>query len=416
MTAPINDFLRNYAKKYIRCHTPGHKGRSEYKGYPYDITEVKNAGSLYDYKQDSIITQSETTASSLFGSAYTLYSTGGSTLCIQAMLFFLKRLGIKRIAASRFSHRSFISTAGILDFDIDWLYPVNCGNDCAFSAEVSAKDVYTAISAGAEAVFVTAIDYYGGECDIESIAEVCNRKNIPLLADNAHGAYKVFTKNHPVAQGAWLACDSAHKTLPALTGAAYLHVSEQARFPVADIRKSLKQALAMFGTSSPSYLILRSLDLCNVHIAKENTASFSAVQRLKEKLSAMGYTLKPSDAMRVTIRTRDAGYSGFDFAEKLRANYLEPEYAGENHAVLLFSTVTTAKDTQIIADILKKIKLNLAIEPHIYRRTAGVKVVSPHSALFGGNMPNCICTEVNAPCPPGVAENFLGELTKSEQC
>ena len=102
-------------------------------------------------------------------------------------------------------------------------------------------------------MYVTSPDYLGGQSDVAALAEVSHRHGVPLLADNAHGAYLRFLSpsRHPMDLGADLCCDSAHKTLPVLTGGAYLHVGRAAPEP---FRENARRALALFGSTSPSYL------------------------------------------------------------------------------------------------------------------------------------------------------------------
>ena len=112
-------------------------------------------------------------------------------------------------------------------------------------------------------VYITSPDYLGGVQDIAALAEVCKDFGVPLLVDNAHGAYLRFLPQggqHPIALGAAMCCDSGHKTLPVVTGGAYLHLGKNA--PIQD-EAAVRNALALFGSTSPSYLILQSLDKCN---------------------------------------------------------------------------------------------------------------------------------------------------------
>jgi arginine/lysine/ornithine decarboxylase len=116
------------------------------------------------------------------------------------------------------------------------------------------------------AVYVTSPDYLGNQQDLAGLSAVCAARGIPLLVDNAHGAYLHFLPQpaHPLDLGATACCDSAHKTLPVLTGGAYLHIAKNAPERYA---RDAKRAMALFGSTSPSYLILQSLDRANAYLA-----------------------------------------------------------------------------------------------------------------------------------------------------
>ena len=167
--------------------------------------------------------------------------------------------------AGRNAHRAFVSAAALLGFDVEWLWPASGAS--YHSCTVTAGDVAAALDrlgGRCRAVYLTSPDYLGHMPDIAGIAEVCHSRGALLLVDGAHGAYLRFLRpsRHPMDLGADLCCDSAHKTLPALTGAAYLHVRPGLGI---DARR-VKAALALFGSSSPSWLVLQSLDACNPYL------------------------------------------------------------------------------------------------------------------------------------------------------
>lgn len=388
---PVHDFLKSYsAGNFTRCHTPGEKGRA----FPHDITEIHGADSLYEYNSRSIIAESESIAASLFGAKKTLYSCSGSTLAIQTMLGLIKKSGGSKIAASRHVHRSFVSAAALLDLEVDWFYsPVEIKSD-------------------ADAVFVTSINYLGETQDIENIVKICKSFNIPLLADNAHGAYLVFTDRHPLRLGAAMTADSAHKTLPALTGAAYLHINDL------KYTEHAKGLAALFGTSSPSYLILESLDLCNAHIGQGFTpAAFEIVADLKQEIKKLGFSLKESDLLRITVNARESGFSGFELARRLRENKVECEYSDENYTVLLFSTITGEREAKAVKTAFSAIKTKKPLPPLIYPVIKPKRALSIREAVFSSgeyrdikNSVGKICAEIFAPCPPGVPVVMPGEI------
>ena len=291
MTTPICDFARRYAERHaLRLHMPGHKGCGFLGVEQWDITEIDGADSLYE--AEGIIRESEDNASALFG-VPTFYSTEGSSQCIRAMLYLAalhaKKQGKRpRILAGRNAHKTFLSAVALLDVEVEWLLPRE--GESYLSCKVSAEDVAARLSAMGEkptAVYLTSPDYLGNVADIAAIAEVCHRYGVLLVVDNAHGAYLKFLQpsRHPMDLGADMCCDSAHKTFPVLTGGAYLHAVEE-------FAPQCKNALQLFGSTSPSYLIMESLDGANAYLAngyREKLAAFAEkVQGLKERLAALG--------------------------------------------------------------------------------------------------------------------------------
>ena len=239
-TTPICDFVRGYAQSgTARLHMPGHKGRAFLGCEEADITEIAGADELYE--ASGIIAQSEANAARLFGTAQTFYSTEGSSQCIRAMLALAMQAapggGRPLLLAARNAHKALLYAAALLDFDVEWLWPEPGETGTLCSCPVSAAQLAAALRRQAGqgrrpfGVYVTSPDYLGGLQDLPALAEVCRAHRVPLLVDNAHGAYLHFLpggSRHPVALGAAMCCDSGHKTLPVLTGGAYLHLGPDA--------------------------------------------------------------------------------------------------------------------------------------------------------------------------------------------
>ena len=258
ITTPICDFVNRYNKsKTERWHMPGHKGSGALGIEALDITEISGADSLYE--ADGIIKESEENASSLFG-AHTFYSTEGSSQCIRAMLHLAKTQAWMQkkhplVWATRNVHKTFLSAVALLNFDVEWLYGEG---ESYLSSSLSPIDLEKRLQTAEllpSALYLTSPDYLGNIADIAALAEVCHRYDVLLLVDCAHGAYLKFleTSLYPTDLGADMCCSSAHKTLPVLTGGAYLHLAKNAD---ANILDAAKNALALFGSTSPSYLIL----------------------------------------------------------------------------------------------------------------------------------------------------------------
>ena len=321
IATPICDFVRHYAEgRPARLHMPGHKGRGPLGFERLDITEIDGADNLY--APEGIIAESEANASRLFG-ARTFYSAEGSSLAIRAMLALALSLrpspARPAVLAGRNAHRAFLSAAALLDFDVDWLHPAP--GDAYHSCTVSPGQVDAALGrlgSRCAAVYLTSPDYLGHLTDIAAIAAVCRRRGVPLLVDNAHGAYLRFLSPslHPMDLGADMCCDSAHKSLPAVTGAAYLHL--RPGLPVENRR--VKEALALFGSSCPSYLILQSLDACNplLEALPGLLADFlPTLDALKRRLACLGWVTVGDEPMKLTLDARASGRTGDDIARHL---------------------------------------------------------------------------------------------------
>ena len=313
MNTPVVDFVRRYAQqRTTRMHMPGHKGRGPLGCEELDITEIAGADELYE--AEGIIAQSEANATQLFGTARTYYSTEGSSQCIRAMLHLALQMrpakaGRPVLLAARNAHKALLYAAALLDFDIQWLWPAPdaAGALCTCPVEpealASVLDELSAEGRTPFGVYLTSPDYLGFVQDVAGLSAVCHAHGLPLLVDNAHGAYLHFLKEgsrHPIQLGADLCCDSAHKTLPVLTGGAYLHLGSSVQADEAAVRN----ALALFGSTSPSYLILQSLDAANAVLADS----------FREKLDICRWLLgdEYEDVQCVKVRQSSNSNKGYD--------------------------------------------------------------------------------------------------------
>ena len=422
MTTPIWDFLQRCQQAGTRrFHMPGHKGAGPLGCEQWDITEIQGADSLYEAA--GIIAESEANAAALFGSGATFYSTEGSSQCIKAMLYLAlqnRPAGTPPVVlAARNVHKSFVHAAALLDFEPLWLWPEE-GTSSLCACPVAAEGLDRALSAldaPPAAVYITSPDYLGNMADIPALAEVCRRYKTPLLADNAHGAYLRFLSpsRHPLDLGADLACDSAHKTLPVLTGGAYLHISKTA--PAA-FRENARAALALFGSTSPSYLTLASLDLCSRYLSENYPARLAeAVRRLEalgKTISANGWQVEPSDPLRLTLRA-PSGLTGLDLADRLRRGGAECEYADRDFLVLMTTPENGPEDLARVSAALGENRAPAA--PAVSLPLAkGERVLSIREALFAPqeSVPaeeslGRVCGAPTVGCPPAVPIAVSGE-------
>ena len=430
MKTPIYDFVKRYMDlRPARFHMPGHKGRGPLGCEALDLTEIPGADSLYE--ASGIIAESEANASARFGCP-SFYSTEGSSQCIRAMLLLAKQAtgnrqqatgdGEKafpaghsecsegsvlpavrgaashwlamtqgrprfRVLAARNVHSAFLTAAALLDLDVAWLPPAD---GSYLSAAVTPEALDAALAeTGAGAVYLTCPDYLGKLPDLGPLAAVCHARSVLLLVDNAHGAYLRFLSpsRHPMDLGADLCCDSAHKTLPVLTGGAYLHVSERLLSAGRETRPlrpgseafplrgrwhpaspasrmtdevsspvSPREALALFGSTSPSYLILQSLDLANPYLETlpERLAAFlPRVEALKARLTAAGWRLTGDEPLKLTLHL--VGTSTAcppPLSEFLEERGVFCEFADPEHLVFLLSPENPPEDLERLEQAL----------------------------------------------------------------
>lgn len=421
MNTPIVDFVQGYAaSEALRLHMPGHKGVPLLGPEALDITEIAGADVLYH--AEGVIRASEENAAALFGSAKTLYSAEGSSLCIRAMLFLAlqyARLTGKKplIAAGRNAHRVFLSGCALLGLEIAWLY----GDEgTPLSCRVSPENLEALLAEEQPAaVYLTSPDYLGCRADLPTLAAACRRHGALLLVDNAHGAYLKFLapSQHPLDLGADLCCDSAHKTLPVLTGGAYLHFSRScpaALLPMAEA------ALRLFASTSPSYLILQSLDLCNRALADDFPARLAAsaarLGSLKADLHAAGWLLTGDEPMKLTLCPKRRGYTGTELAGLLAEHGIVCEFADPDYCVFMFSPANPASDLDMLAAALQSLPVRPMIETQPPKLGVPVRVLPPREAMLAPfeTLPReqALGRVLAAPtvsCPPAVPILVCGE-------
>lgn len=400
-------------------HMPGHKGAGILGFEGMDLTEISGADELF--AAEGIIKESEQNASTLFGCP-TYYSTQGSTLCIQTMCTILcqdaKSKGKKpKILAGRNAHRSFIHAAALLDFDIEWLY----GNSDYLSCKINAKDLKKKIvENNPTAVYLTNPDYLGNLLDIKALASICKKYNVLLAIDNAHGAYLRFLKDslHPIDLGADLCCDSAHKTLPVLTGGAYLHLSDSLNQVWGD---DIKHFMEYFSSTSPSYLIMASLDAANdvldTTFKKSLSECIQRVDGLKNALIQHGYTILSGEPMKITISTKEFGYSGNEIADFLMDCDIYPEFYDSDYIVLMPSPYNTKDDFERLQKCLCGIERKSILVNKPPKLEQAKKAMNVRQALFAPSMTldvskslGQVCSSVTVSCPPAILPVIPGEV------
>lgn len=475
MNTPICDFVSSYiASGSSRLHMPGHKGHGPLFIEQRDITEISGADILSE--ASGIIGESQANAAQLFGSGMTLYSTEGSSLAIRAMLFlalqrFSARSGnsasgltpaahtassVRRsvaprsadaasrrpvVLAARNAHKSFLYACALLDCEIEWIYPKEHELSSVCACHPTAAQVSTQLRAMETppfAVYLTSPDYLGTEADIREITDavdaVYGKNTVPVLVDNAHGAYLHFlaTPRHPLDLGAYMCCDSTHKTLPVLTGGAYLHFSRTA---AGELGGAARHAMALFGSTSPSYLILQSLDFCNAYLCdnyeKRLAACIRRVDGLKSYLRMLGITIPDSEPLKLVIDA--APRTGTALASLFRKYRIEPEFADVNYVVCMFTPDNATQDFLRLAELYRDVPeiWNLptqsaadtpapaasAFHAPQLRLKPLQRALSVREAIFASQeeidvrkSAGRICAQPTVSCPPAIPIAVSGEL------
>ena len=424
METPIFDFVKKYADSdLLRLHMPGHKGRGALGVEKLDITEVSGADVLYS--AEGIIRQSEENAAALFGSERTFYSAEGSSLAIRAMLYLIKLYALsvgKRplVFAGRNAHKTFVTASALLDTEVEWLLPED--TNTVISCNITAEYLDSRLTAAKEkpcAVYVTSPDYLGNILDIDKLSRVCKKHGVLLAVDNAHGAYLKFLPEdiHPISLGADICCDSAHKTLPVLTGGAYLHISKTAPKLFCERAES---ALSLFASTSPSYLILASLDRANLYLADNYRARLAdfliGVNHLKARLEKLGFDIIGNETLKLTVAPKSFGYTGYELAEILEKQNIICEFADTDFIVFMLTHDTGKEGLERLYSAFLGIDRRepvTAFPPAPYlkvrRLTPKQSLLSPFTELPIEKCIGKIAADVSVNCPPAVPIIICGE-------
>ncbi len=424
MKTPVCDFVKQYAQQNaLRLHMPGHKGKSLLGMETLDITEIDGADVLYH--PHGIIRESQDNAAKLFGAAKTVYSAGGATLCMQAMVHLLGLYAAQMdkaplIAAGRNAHKSFLTAAALCAAEISWIWPERQTDavSCLITPQVLERHL-SQMEQLPVAVYITSPDYLGNLADIRGLSAVCRKYGVLLAVDNAHGAYLRFLPEdmHPLTLGAHLCCDSAHKTLPVLTGGAYLHLSGDAP---GLLLEQAENAMALFASTSPSYLILQSLDAANAYLAEgygERLACFAQkIAQLKKRLEGAGYTFVGQEPMKLTLAAKAYGYIGTELAQRLSEKGLVCEFSDPDYVVLMLTPENGDGALERLETALLSIEKKPAITQKMPLLDKPVVRMSPRQALMTVSRPCAVQDSLGkvlgspaVSCPPAIPIVVCGE-------
>lgn len=430
MNTPLYDALRALSEKHTaRFHMPGHKGKDVLPDFgpilPLDFTEVYETGNLYT--GEGPIRQAEEQAARFYHASDCHFLTGGSSQGIHAMLY--AAAGAQAdVLFDRNCHKSAAHAAAMLDLSPAFVFPKTI-EPFGIPGLLCPDDIDQALTQNPSirAVLVTSPNYYGIRQDIPALAAVCHAHGVKLLVDAAHGAhFPAVGLPSPIEEGADLAALSAHKTLYALGQSAMLLSNGTAD------SDRLREGAALFGTSSPSYAMMVSLDLARAALEQDDSyqRAADAVRALRLHLAEhtrfrplTGDTLDPC---RLTVSTAGTDWTGDQLADTLYERFgVACEMSDARNIVCIVTPADLDGNLDRLRDALDTLSSEVqqaSLPVPLPSLPAPRPALSVRRALLGHGttlflddvQPGMICARPVTPYPPGVPVLWPGEEITAE--
>jgi len=441
---PLYDALLEYkVKNYSSFHMPGHMGKSLFaesfnqNSTAFDLTELPELDNLYE--ADSVIDEAQRLTAKAFGADRSFFLVNGSTVGILTMIGSTLKSRDKLILP-RNCHKSVISAITLMDIN-----PVYINNEYSrehsFVLPITATQVKKAFEENpeAKAILILNPDYYGACGDLQEIEKIVHRLGKLLLVDEAHGAHFPFHSALPPSAGKvdadmWI--QSAHKTLPAFTQSAYLHIRTKNVNP-----ENVLKMLSFFQTSSPSYLLMASLDWArsfmvekgNIRLQNLMNSIEIETDRIKrnwevDTISDYGKRnfISFLDSTRVVIDFSRMNINAYEALSQIRKFKIEPEMADFDRLVFIVSVMHEPQDVENLFNgvnlLLRSNSFNKSSKVSIVlRRSLPKQIISPKQAFDSiiENIPltsssGRICAQTIGAYPPGISLINPGELIDRE--
>ena len=367
--------LEKYSKKdIVPLHMPGHKRNTKMLGtqlpYNIDITEIDGFDDLHH--ADGIIKNIQEKAQKIYNTKKSFLLINGTTCGILAGIrSFVKRND--KILVARNCHKSVYHAIELNELKPIYVMPKT--NEDGINLEITPKEVRNKIKENPDVklVVLTSPTYEGIISNIKEIVKICHENKIPVLVDEAHGAHLKFmnkTKElSAVDAGADIVVQSVHKTLPALTQTSLLHINGNMVN-----EEKLKHELSIFETSSPSYILMASIENCldflqqnenmfekyeeNLEYFYSKTKEIKKLEILKNKLTDQYF-----DDGKIVIITTKTNITGKELSEIFRKKYkIELEMSSVNYAIAMTSVCDSKENVERLINALIDIDAKLEIQ------------------------------------------------------
>lgn len=437
---PIFNKIRELSQEdIVRFHMPGHKGDSGFFGGELlgaDITELEGSDNLI--APNGIIQKSQELFAKRINAGYSFYSVNGSSSGILAVMHAVLSDDDKIIMA-RDCHLSAVS-ALIVTGAQPIFVNVDTDGKNGVTGCVTAEDIKEQVEKfpDAKAVYITYPNYFGLCCDLKMIARVVHEAGLPLIVDAAHAAAFAYSNLLPPDPAecdadVWVA--SLHKTLPAMNQCGVVNVSHNSLIDP----QSIKDSLSLFTTTSPSYILLSSIDYASAYMADVGRSQLTALNKAAtnfcvrckkyEGLKLPYFNMQRNDRIfaddftKITMDFSERGISGFDVKNELRAQNIYVELADSRRILLLLSVADTEVQLDYLGTILDNLPTGKAFPSNFnpYRLPESECYLTPKKAysLDKISVPleysqGLIAAKNIAVYPPGIPSVIAGQEISAE--
>lgn len=449
----LYQYLKEYSKEIYPMHMPGHKRNfsivSETPLKEIDVTEVEGTDDLHD--PEGIILKSMEKTAELYGSYFCRYVVNGSTCGILSAIYAFTERG-DRVLVARNCHKSVYNAINICGLLPVYVTP-EYDDEFSINGSISPQLVEKALNQypDIKLCVLTSPTYEGVVSDISAISKILHEKNIPLAVDEAHGAHLGFSEYFPkgaIKSGADCVIHSTHKTLPCLTQTAAVHICKSLweGEELQEACQKLTEALGIFETSSPSYVLMSSIDQCMNYLSENSVKAFESYKNMLADFSEKAKALKhikilckgndrkenhksfyDFDSGKLVISLKNTSLGGAEFEKILREKYkIQTEMTSLNYCVSMTSFCDSEKGFEMLFDALSHTDREYGAENiFINENTMGGKIIEPPVSIYEAR--KCqkeyvsleeaegkICGEYVFAYPPGIPIFAPGELITKE--